>query len=123
MRGYLFVLILLSLACNQGATVNTVQDVEDTSNYLVFENNLRKEIAGGMTEWDVEEFILSDKCLNQLDKDAVANTEKGNYISCIKSDMCWYLEEVNKDNLVLSYMSRGNFLTYKRVKSGSFHKD
>ena len=156
MSRYLFVFILLSLACNQGGTVNTVKDsvkesvttlntlpveksavssnptetmkllqgtwqhVEDPTNYLVFENNLRKEIAGDMSEWDSEAFILSDKCLNESDKGAVATTEKGYYISCVQSDLCWFVEEVNKDNLVLSYMGRGNFLTYKRVKSRSF---
>lgn len=156
MSRYLFVFILLSLACNQGGTLDTVKDsakqsatnsntklvetsgggsnptetmellqgtwqhVEDPTNYLVFEKNLRKEIAGDMTAWDEEEFVLSDKCLNQSDKEAVVGNEKGNYISCLKSDLCWFVEEVDKDNLVLSYMGRGNFLTYKRVKSRSF---
>lgn len=95
----------------------TWQHVEDPTNYLVFEKNLRKEIVGGMSEWDSEVFILSDKCLNESDKGAVATTEKGYYVSCTQSDLCWFVEEVDKDNLVLSYMGRGNFLTYKRVKS------
>ena len=95
----------------------TWQHVEDPTNYLVFEKNLRKEIVGGMSEWDSEVFILSDKCLNESDKGAVATTEKGYYISCTQSDLCWFVEEVDEDNLVLSYMDRGNFLTYKRVKS------
>lgn len=156
MRRYLFVFILLNLACNQGGTVDNVKDsakqsatnsntqpvetsggisnptetvdllqgtwqhVEDPTNYLVFENNLRKEIAGNMPEWDTEEFILSDKCLNELDNGATANKEKGNYISCVQSDLCWYIEQIDKDNLVLSFMGRGNFLTYKRVKSRTF---
>ena len=94
----------------------TWQHVEDPTNYLVFEKNLRKEIAGGMSEWDSEAFILSDKCLNESDKGAEATTEKGYYISCAQSNLCWFVEEVDKDNLVLSYMGRGNFLTYKRVK-------
>lgn len=94
----------------------TWQHVEDPTNYLVFEKNLRKEIVGGMSEWDSEVFILSDKCLNESDKGAVATTEKGYYISCTQSDLCWFVEEVDEDNLVLSYMDRGNFLTYKRVK-------
>lgn len=98
----------------------TWQHVEDPTNYLVFENNLRKEIAGDMSEWDTEEFILSDKCLNESDEGATANKEKGNYISCVQSDLCWYIEHVDKDDLVLSFMGRGNFLTYKRVKSRSF---
>lgn|SRR5574343_378077 len=98
----------------------TWQHVEDPTNYLVFEKNLRKEIAGDMTAWDEEEFVLSDKCLNKSDKEAVVGNEKGKYISCLKSDLCWFVEEVDKDNLVLSYISRGNFLTYRRVKSRDF---
>lgn len=123
MRLYFLIVALLSLACNQGQTATmellqgTWQHVEDPTNYLVFEKNLRKEIAEGMSEWDSETFILSDKCLNESDKGAVATTEKGYYISCAQSNMCWFVEEVDKDNLVLSYMGRGNFLTYKRVKS------
>lgn len=122
MRLYFLLVALLSLACNQVQTATmellqgTWQHVEDPTNYLVFEKNLRKEIAEGMSEWDSETFILSDKCLNESDKGAVATTEKGYYISCAQSNMCWFVEEVDKDNLVLSYMGRGNFLTYKRVK-------
>ena len=81
MQLYFLVVALLGLACNQSQTATmellqgTWQHVEDPTNYLVFDKNLRKEIAGGMSEWDAEAFILSDKCLNETDKGAVANNE------------------------------------------------
>lgn len=92
------------------------QHIEDKSNYLVFEGNYRKETADGMTAWDKEEFSLSDKCLNESDRDNVIEKEEAKYISGIKSDLCWYIIEVDEENLMLSYMGRGNTLTYKRVK-------
>jgi len=94
----------------------TWQHNDDTSNYLVFQGNLRKETAGGMTGWDEEEFTLSDACLNDSDKDKVTQKERGRYISCVQSDLCWYIVSVDERSLTLSYMARGNNLTYKRVK-------
>jgi hypothetical protein len=91
------------------------QSIDDASNYLVFEGKHRKEIAVGMDEWDDEIFELSDKCSNPSDQDNEIEPEKNRYISCKESDMCWYIIEVDKENLSLSYMSRGNTLKYKRV--------
>ncbi len=92
------------------------QHIDDKTNYLLFEGNLRKEIAGGMDKWDEETFILSDKCSNETDKDNGTGPEKDRYISCTASDMCWYIAGIDKENLTLSYIGRGNTLTYKRVK-------
>lgn len=89
---------------------------EDTSNYLVFEGHKRKEIAGGMTDWDEEDFILADKCVNESDKDNEGEPEAFAYITCAKSDLCWYIMGVNEKTLSLQYMARGNTLTYRRVK-------
>lgn len=92
------------------------QHIDDKSNYLMFEGNYRKETAEGMTGWDEEEFSLSGKCLNETDKDNGIEKEKAKYISCLKSDLCWYIIGVDEENLMLSYMGRGNTLTYRRVK-------
>jgi hypothetical protein len=92
------------------------QHEEDTSNYLVFTGNKRREIAGGMTDWDEEEFILSNKCLNELDKDREDELEEFGYITCPKSDVCWYIMGVGEETLSLQYMARGNMLIYRRVK-------
>ena len=92
------------------------QHIQDTSNYLVFVGNYRKETAGGMNGWDEEEFSLSNTCLNDSDKDNGIEKEEAKYLRCIKSDLCWYIVELDKENLTLSYMGRGNTLTYKRMK-------
>lgn len=92
------------------------QHIDDTSNYLVFEGNHRKETAGGSDQWDDEPFVLSDKCANDFNKDSETEPEKDRYISCIASDLCWYIIDVDQKTLSLSYMGRGNTLTYKRVQ-------
>lgn len=56
------------------------QHVEDTSNYLVFAGNKRKEIAGGMANWDEETFVLTDKCLNEADQNNGEKPEKDHLV-------------------------------------------
>lgn len=92
------------------------QHTEDKTNYLIFEGNIRKEMAEGMDDWDVEEIIISDQCKNRSNLDGNANRERGFYISALTSDLCWYIAHVDKESLALIYMGRGNTLTYKRVK-------
>lgn len=92
------------------------QHVEDASNFIVFEGNHRKEIADGMTEWDDTEIVIADQCKNAGDSRYASAAERDRYISDLKNDMCWYIISVDADNLQLSYVSRGNTLTYKRVK-------
>ena len=90
---------------------------DDKLNFLMFENNLRKESSDGMKTWDEEVFVLSGKCLNESDKENEMGTiENATYISCLESDLCWSIVEVNKDFLTLIYMGRGNTLKYRRVK-------
>jgi hypothetical protein len=95
------------------------QSIDDKTNFLIFENNHRKEanIIKGKGDWDDEEFVLSDKCLNDSDKDIELDKEKDKYISCLESDLCWYIVSIDEKTLSLSYMGRGNTLTYKKVKS------
>ena len=92
------------------------QHVEDKSNFLVFENNLREEISDGMKTGDEDTFVLSDHCMNPSDKNNGIPKEENKYISCTKSDLCWYIVSVDADKLELSYMGRGNTLTYTRAK-------
>ena len=75
------------------------QNMDDKTNFLVFDKNERKEIAKG-TKWDVELFSLSDKCLNE----SGFEVETDKYISCKLSDLCWYVEYIDEDQLVLIYM-------------------
>ena len=90
--------------------------MDDKTNFLMFDENERKESSDGMKTWDNEAFVLSNKCLNESDKDNGLGLEKDKYISCMESDLCWYIVSLNKDFLTLSYMGRGNTLKYKRVK-------
>lgn len=92
------------------------QHIDDKTNYLEFTGDRRKEISGGMDTWDDEPFILSEKCVNPSDKDNGETPEKDRFISCPESDLCWYIISVDKESLSLSYMGRGNTLTYNRVK-------
>ena len=92
------------------------QSMDDKTNYLMFDKNERKESSDGMKTWDKEVFILSNKCSNESNKDNGLKLEKDKYLSCIESDLCWYIVYLNKDFLTLSYMGRGNTLKYKRVK-------
>lgn len=92
------------------------QSTGDRTNYLLFEKNHRKEIAGGMDKWDDEVFTLSDHCINNSDISGDFQKEKDSYISCPQSDLCWYVVTLDSLNLSLSYMSRGNTLTYKKVR-------
>lgn len=92
------------------------KSIDDETNFLVFEDDHRKEIANGMEDWHDEVFLLSNKCMNKMDKDNGIKEEKDGYISCEKSDLCWYIIELNSTTLSLSYMGRGNTLTYTRVE-------
>lgn len=94
------------------------QSTDDKTNFLVFEKNHRKEanIVNGKGNWDDEVFVISDKCKNETDKNEEVDAEKDKYISCAKSDLCWYILKLDDTTLSLSYMGRGNTLTYKRVK-------
>jgi len=113
-------LLLFGTVSAQKSTLELLQgkwqSTDDKTNFLVFENNHRKEIAKGMDKWDDEVFILSDRCVNDTDKESERDREKDKYISCKESDLCWYIIEVNSTMLSLSYISRGNTLTYKKVK-------
>lgn len=110
------VVIADSLKTNFDLLQGKWQSTDDKTNFLIFENNQRKEIATGMNEWDVETFSLSDKCMNSSNISTQLPSEKDNYISLSKTDMCYYIIELSATNLSLSYMGRGNTLNYTRVK-------
>jgi hypothetical protein len=92
------------------------QSIDDKRNFLMFDKNERKESSDGMKTWDKEAFVISNKCLNESDKDNGLELEKDKYMSCKESDLSWYIDFPSKDFLTLTYMARGNTLKYKRVK-------
>lgn len=92
------------------------QSVEDKTNFVIFEKNQRKEISEGMEDWDESAYVLSDKCVNDSNKDKVVAKEKDRYISIMGDDLCCYIEKLDATTLSISFMGRGNTFTYKRVK-------
>ena len=95
------------------------QSLDDKTAYLVFENNQKKGMSIENKKWiesDSEPYVLSNKCLNDSNKDNGIEPEKDKYISCEESDMCWYIVVVNNTYLELSYLARGNTLRYKKLK-------
>ncbi len=91
------------------------QSVDDKKSYVIFENNNRIDFKEGDESTTTEPFSLSDKCSNESNKNAEIEVEENKYITCLNSDMCWYILKLDQSELSLSYMSRGNTLTYKRV--------
>ena len=45
------------------------QSIDDKTNFLMFDENERNGSSDGMKTWDKEAFVLSNKCLNESDKD------------------------------------------------------
>ena len=75
-----------------------------------------KKVLIELKPGDKEVFVLSNKCLNESDKEIGLELEKDKYMSCKESDLCWYIVYLNKDFLTLSYIGRSNTLENKRVK-------
>lgn len=94
----------------QGKWVN----LDDETNFLVFDSNHRKEILGDTT-YD-EDFVISNKCMNEGDEINDLEKEKSKYISCLESDLCWYIIKLDSNILSLGYVSRGNILKYKKIE-------
>jgi len=92
------------------------QAVDDKSDYLVFENNHRKEKAGGETEWADDVFVLTDKPIRDGKEVSDHEAVKAGFIYCAKDDMCWAITELTAKKLSLVYMGRGRVLEYRRVK-------
>ena len=92
------------------------QSTEDPKSLLLFEKGVLKSRYGSKGAWASEAIVVSDRCMNEGDKDRVEKPEKDRYISSRESDMCWYIDFVDKDRLSLVYMARGNTLSYRRVK-------
>jgi hypothetical protein len=106
---------------NSGGTLSELlqgkwQSVDDNSSYIMFEGNLFKEQYGIEATGDGEPFVLANACKNELDKNNGISGDKENFVSLVESDMCYYIIDIAKDYLSLSYMGRGNTLNYRRIK-------
>lgn len=91
------------------------QSDDDPKSFIVFDKSIRKDVYDGDL-MDEEEYVLSDYCLNDLDKDPDAIKDPEHYMSLLNSNMCFHIDNLDNVSLSLLYMGRGNFHGYKRVK-------
>lgn len=93
------------------------QSVDDESSFMIIEGDRMKSFYGGIDEeLGNEIIIISDTCMNELDSENDLPKEKNRYMSQLDMDMCWYIDNLDANNLSLIYMARGNYHTYRRVK-------
>lgn len=88
------------------------QSTEDANDWLKFTKDQCFDYYIGDADLSVNQYILDYNC----DGTAPAPTdgEAPAYIRLTDDDMCWYIIKVDEENLELSYVGRGNTLTYKR---------
>ncbi|MFY0607098.1 MAG: hypothetical protein JXR10_10300 [Cyclobacteriaceae bacterium] len=86
------------------------RSTDDENNFVEFTSKLRIETNTGVE--DIEEYVLSNTCANGEG----AASKEDDYISGLKSELCWYIIAVDEEHLSLSYVGRGNTLNYSRVK-------
>jgi len=80
------------------------QAVNDKSDFLVFENNQRKEKAGGETEWDVDVFVLTDKPMNDGKvQDMLVKYKSWTVNACLIQ--IWPISYISLDSRSLSTLS------------------
>lgn len=87
------------------------QSVDDKNDYLIFQGDIRKEVYGESA--DSDRYWLSKSCESSYSN--CRQNRSGKYI-VQKDNMCWQVR-VNNNTLVLTYINRGNTLTYRRVKT------
>ncbi|WP_276390699.1 hypothetical protein [Eudoraea chungangensis] len=86
------------------------KSTNDENNFIEFTSSFKIETNSGAE--DIEAYILSNNCING---EGTASKED-DYISGLKSELCWYIISMDEKNLSLSYLGRGNTLNYQRVK-------
>lgn len=88
------------------------QSVDDAENWLRFTADTRYEYHKAAQEPTKDAYLLDYNC----DGTAPAPTdgEAPAYIRLTEEDMCWYIIKAEEETLELSYVGRGNTLTYKR---------
>lgn len=93
------------------------QSVEDEFSFMVIEGDRMKTYYKRMEDGIEDELIIiSDTCMNESDSENDLPKEKNRYMSQLDMDMCWYIDNLDANNLSLIYMARGNYHTYRRVK-------
>jgi len=95
------------------------QSIEDPASFLLFENNFRKTCYTTTADFNFDEgetYTLSPGCMMKADSLETKDGKKHKFLSCIKSDMCWHIIQLDTSKLSLSYIGRGNTLNHRRVE-------
>ncbi|MCX6159421.1 MAG: hypothetical protein WCK13_03905 [Ignavibacteriota bacterium] len=87
---------------------------DDSKSVLQVKGNEWIEIYNGEKP-EITKFATGDSCLAN---DKAKTNPKGKYITVFDNDeiRCFYIVNVNDSKLELSYVGRGNTLTYKKKK-------
>lgn len=88
------------------------QSADDPNDWLKFTEDQRLDYYIGSKDLATNPYVLDYNC----DGTAPPPTdgEAPAYIRLTDDDMCWYIIKVDEETLELSYVGRGNTLTYKR---------
>lgn len=91
------------------------QSTDDENNFV--EYTLTNQIETNIDYKNSEPYKLSSTCMNEKIPMPNGGSIETKYISGITSEMCWGIEQLDENKLVLIYMGgRGNELSYIRVK-------
>lgn len=85
------------------------QSTEDPKSFLVFEGTTRIDLYQGQ-ESDSKSFKLAANC-----DDEKATYSKVKTLYILSDGICWSIDAINSEHLELTYVDRGNILTYKKV--------
>lgn len=86
------------------------QSVDDKTHFLIFTNNLIKQTASGMDGWDATQYTLSKGPTNEIFINKIVDK---------KIRRVFGIEYLDNKELSLTYLSRGNNLSYKRVETNN----
>ncbi|RMB63365.1 hypothetical protein EAX61_02945 [Dokdonia sinensis] len=85
------------------------QSTEDPKSFLIFEGTKRIALYQGR-EPDSQPFKLAANC-----DDEKATYSKVKTLYILSDGICWSIDAINSEHLELTYVDRGNILTYKKV--------
>lgn len=91
------------------------QSIDDPTNFMEFTETELIWLSG-TPDTVREPYQLANKCLNASNEFAIELNES-KYLSLAKSDLCWFIVNLDENNIEMAYVGRGNTLKYKKVGS------
>lgn len=92
----------------------TWDNLQEKGVSIVFEGNTRIENIIGKPTGKTRFFEVADECKNDAAGTMPSVKARGKYISMQDIDLCYYVIKLNKNNLELKKVGRGNVLRYKK---------